>query len=297
MAEQDPLAGSLDHWVARAQVSIDRGHPQQAVSAYLKALETRSDDPDLHSELGAAYELSGDPDQAVVHHRRALEVEPERWEFRLRLASAYLAREQADLALPLLEELDRDVRRPGRPIDPEMRDAVHEGIAQAIHLQVGDELTVLPDGARIITRASQATAVLHLLDWAGHLHVVDPELRELLDEDRQMAEQALKVVWYWPSWFREGRELVGLRLMPWWHDDGFVAGLKALGFFFAVVTLAVWAVVSVISLFVELGAASSLNALVCGGAAFGFAWLTCRKPAWELVNDAYFDPGRRRRKW
>jgi tetratricopeptide (TPR) repeat protein len=274
---------------------MEKGRPEQAAVAYLKALDAAPDDPDLLSELGVAYEALGQLGKSIELHLKALEIEPDALEVSVRLASAYLAGENADQALPLLEKVRRELRTTDEEVDPDLRDAVHEGIGQAIHLQIGALLTVLPDGARIITLESQANKTLDLLERVQGLDISDPELRGLLGEDRQMAEDALRVTWFWPPLFRQGWELFHLRLWPWYHDDGFAAGLRALGFFFALVALVLWTVVSVIVTFAGGGAAGVLNVLASCGALFGFVWLTCRKPTWELVHSEYTNTMVRRR--
>lgn len=182
MTDQGNIGGPLERWVAEAHEHMEKGRPEQAADAYLKALDAAPDDPDLLSELGVAYEELGRPDQSIELHRKALGIEPDAQEFRVRLASAYLAGENPDQALPLLEQLLRELRATHEEVDPELRDAVHEGLGQAIHLQIGALLTVLPDGARISPWRARPTRSSP--SWTGRKASTSPTLNSVASSAR-----------------------------------------------------------------------------------------------------------------
>ncbi|HEV2130549.1 MAG TPA: tetratricopeptide repeat protein, partial [Longimicrobiaceae bacterium] len=55
----------------------ERRMPREAITVYRKALEIRSDDPNILRNLGIAHADAGDPAGAVAHYRRALAIEPD----------------------------------------------------------------------------------------------------------------------------------------------------------------------------------------------------------------------------
>ena len=80
-----------------------------ALAELLKALELIPDDPILHNDLGLVYMAKESSDLAVEHFQKAIHLKPDYSLAKNNLGSAYLVRKEWSKAIPLLEEVTKDM--------------------------------------------------------------------------------------------------------------------------------------------------------------------------------------------
>jgi tetratricopeptide (TPR) repeat protein len=80
-----------------------------ALGEFYKAEKLTPDDPMLHNDLGLVYMAKEKTDLAEVHFKKAINLKPDYSLAKNNLATAYLVKEQWDKAIPLLEEVTKDM--------------------------------------------------------------------------------------------------------------------------------------------------------------------------------------------
>jgi tetratricopeptide (TPR) repeat protein len=89
-------------WMAHiwlGSLAFSRGHVDEAIVHYQKALEIKPDSVMAHNNLGAAMQSQGRMDDAIAHFRRAVEIDPRYGGMRFNLANALASRGRINEAI------------------------------------------------------------------------------------------------------------------------------------------------------------------------------------------------------
>ena len=78
-----------DAWVKVGYCKVKQGKNQEAIRAYLEALQLKPSDPEIHNKLGDAYYYAGRMREAIDEYTEAARLRPECAEFFYNLAIAY----------------------------------------------------------------------------------------------------------------------------------------------------------------------------------------------------------------
>jgi len=78
-----------DAWVKVGYCKVKQGKNQEAIRAYLEALQLKPSDPEIHNKLGDAYYYAGRIREAIDEYTEAARLRPECAEFFYNLAIAY----------------------------------------------------------------------------------------------------------------------------------------------------------------------------------------------------------------
>jgi S1-C subfamily serine protease len=79
-----------DAWVQVGYCRVKQGKSQEAIRAYLQALQLKPDDAEIHNKLGDAYYYAGRLREAIDSYTTAAQIEPNNAETFYNLAIAYL---------------------------------------------------------------------------------------------------------------------------------------------------------------------------------------------------------------
>ena len=205
---------------------------------------------EFYAQLGNANQTAGYWSDAVAAFQEAGKLDPDP-QHDLAAAQVWLSQNRPDLALPILELL-HDVH----PQHPE----VNRALATALAATARFYLTVLTNGATIVTSKRQIAEVRSTIDRALFLQFNDDALRAGLNSQLQEANAAAKSVWSFPK-----------------KADGG----KPVGRFFGWFAL-VWVALALPSALIRSPAAiGTLLGFIAVGVVIWAFFKAYRKPAWQ----------------
>jgi type IV pilus biogenesis/stability protein PilW len=88
---------------------LQEGRYTAALGEFFKAKEMIPDDPILHNDLGLVYDAKGNTELAEEHFRTAIALKPDYSLAKNNLGSIYLSRKEWAKAIPVLEEVTKDM--------------------------------------------------------------------------------------------------------------------------------------------------------------------------------------------
>lgn len=184
-----------DDWVAQARAAMHAHDAGRAVDSYHYAIMLHPHEIALHYELGHAYVLAGNYEQALGAFETATRLAPQTADYRAAVGNALVHLGRPGEALGVLEQVVAEV-----PTERRYR----AELAQALHDTCVHEMTPLTNGLVCITTADQAQLVERLTGRA--LSLLDPsdgsQLAEDVREKHRLAKLATQRVWRPP--------------LPWW---------------------------------------------------------------------------------
>ena len=73
---QDKNSNDTEYWIKLGNSYFDSNQYDDAIAAYLKALELKPENPNVLSDLGVMYRRAGKPDKAISTFDRAYKADP-----------------------------------------------------------------------------------------------------------------------------------------------------------------------------------------------------------------------------
>ncbi|MET0964859.1 MAG: hypothetical protein ABWZ02_00595, partial [Nakamurella sp.] len=177
-----------DAWLMRSRVSTASRRIDDAIVELTEVVRLHPSAP-FYAQLGNANQTAGYWGEAVAAFQEAGRLDPDP-HYDLAAAQIWLSQNRPDLALPILELLS-DVH----PRHPDVNRALATALAETARFY----LTVLTNGATIVTSKKQIADVRATIDRALFLQFDDDALRARLNRQLQEANAAAKSVWSFPK--------------------------------------------------------------------------------------------------
>lgn len=190
-------------WFVRAHSSFLMGNANDAEYEFAEAIRLSPQNPLYHYGLGEVYAAMGKWQQAMRKYEEALRLDPGNPEYRTSIAQVFLQNDMAANALEIMESVVRE-----HPDNPAFR----YYLAIALHDELLDHLgkikaivlhgEVLSEGGFFILSEAQASLVSKRADDIANLKTGDPDITRMVEELREMAQEARKPKWNWANWHK-----------------------------------------------------------------------------------------------
>lgn len=104
------VGNSADSWFALSRANAGLGHLDDAVYEARRAIDLAPENPECHFNLGTILEEAGKWDNALGEYQQAAQFSPDEPLYQLAIGGVWLARNQPDQALPIIERVYSSAR-------------------------------------------------------------------------------------------------------------------------------------------------------------------------------------------